>query len=65
MTITINNKQTETSAKSLSELAMELELPERGVAVAIANKMVPRTEWQNTVLEEGANIVIIKAACGG
>lgn len=65
MTITINNKQTETSAKSLCELAMELELPERGVAVAIANKMVPRTEWENTVLEEGANIVIIKAACGG
>lgn len=65
MTITINNKQTETSAKSLGELAMEIELPERGVAVAIANKMVSRAEWETTILEEGANIVIIKAACGG
>lgn len=65
MKILINNKQTETEAKSLSELAAELNLPERGVAVAVSNKMVPRTEWESTLLAEGANVVIIKAACGG
>lgn len=65
MKIIINSKETETEAKNLSDLAAELSLPERGVAVAISNKMVPRTEWSTTSIEEGANIVIIKAACGG
>jgi len=65
MKVIINNKETETKAENLSALATELALPERGVAVAIANKMVPRAEWADTTIEEGANIVIIKAACGG
>lgn len=65
MKIIINNKETETKANSLSELAAELNLPAKGVAVAIANKMVPRTEWEQTPLAEGDSIVIIKAACGG
>lgn len=65
MNIIINNKQTETSAKNLKELAAELNLPEKGVAVAVSNKMITRTEWENTEIAEGANIVIIKAACGG
>lgn len=65
MTITINNKRTETEATNLSQLAQELALPERGVAIAIANKMVPRAEWESAILQEGASVVIIKAACGG
>lgn len=65
MKIIINNKETETKAVNLSELAAELALPAKGVAVAMSNKMVPRTEWEQTPLTEGASIVIIKAACGG
>ena len=60
MNILINNKAVSTEAKNLAELALELTLPEKGVAVALSNKMVPRTEWAATVLDEGANIVIIK-----
>lgn len=65
MQILINNKTTETAATTLLELAAELQLPERGVAVALAGSMVPRTAWAETSLQEGANIVIIKAVCGG
>lgn len=65
MEININNKAVSTEAKNLAELALELSLPEKGVAVAVANKMVPRCEWASTLLAEGANVVIIKAACGG
>lgn len=65
MKIQINNKEMETEAKSLTELAKEMALPEKGVAMAKDNKMVPRAEWENTLLTEGANVVIIKAACGG
>lgn len=65
MKIQVNNKETETEAKNLAELAKEMALPEKGVAMAKDNKMVPRAEWENTLLTEDANVVIIKAACGG
>ncbi|MGN9178750.1 sulfur carrier protein ThiS [Segatella copri] len=65
MKVTINNKETETQAKTIRELAQELDLPATGVAVAISNEMVPRDEWENTIIEEGADIVIVKAFCGG
>lgn len=65
MNITINNKSTDTQAENLAQLATELELPQKGVAVAINNKMIPRTDWEATSLAENDNVVIIKAACGG
>lgn len=65
MKININNKPTACAAGTLQELAAEMSLPEKGVAVAIANKMVPRSEWGATALHEGDDIVIIKAVCGG
>lgn len=65
MKVTINNKETETQAKTIRELAQELDLPATGVAVAISNEMVSRDEWENTIITEGADIVIVKAFCGG
>ena len=65
MTIQINNKATETKARTIAELANELGLPQKGVAIAVANTMVPREEWETTALTEGASVVIIKAAFGG
>ena len=65
MKVTINNKETETQAKTIRELAQELDLPATGVAVAISNEMVPRDEWENAIITEGADIVIVKAFCGG
>ena len=65
MTIQINNKPTEAKASNIAELATELGLPQKGVAIAVANTMVPREEWETTALTEGASVVIIKAAFGG
>lgn len=65
MKVTINNKETETGAQNIAQLAAELQLPEKGVAVAIDNKLAPRTAWDSTPVGEGASIVIIKAFCGG
>lgn len=65
MKVTINNKEAETQAKTIRELVQELDLPATGVAVAISNEMVPRDEWENTIITEGADIVIVKAFCGG
>ena len=65
MKVSVNNKETETLAINLAQLVEELGLPLLGVAVAVNNRMVPRAEWDGHALFEGANIVIIKAACGG
>ena len=65
MKVTINSNPSETSAANLMELSEELSLPAKGVAVAIDNRMIPRDKWSVTSLSENANIVIIKAACGG
>ena len=65
MDININNKKTSVTSTNLQELVQEMNLPEKGVAIAISNQMIPRTEWANTPIAEGADVVIIKAACGG
>lgn len=65
MNVTVNNKPVETGVSTLKELALQLELPEKGVAVAVSNKMVPRSEWENFAITEGVSIIVIRASCGG
>ena len=65
MKIYINRKPTETSASNLAELAAELSLPLAGVALALNAKMIQRVDWENTQLSDGAEIIVIKAVCGG
>ncbi len=65
MNVTVNNKPVETGASTLKELAVQLELPEKGVAIAVSNKMVPRSEWENFAITEGVSIIVIRASCGG
>lgn len=65
MKVIINSKETEIQAKTVKELAQELDLPATGCAVAISNEMVSRDEWESHVIQEGADIVIVKAFCGG
>ena len=65
MNVTVNNKPVETDATTLKELAVQLELPEKGVAIAVSNKMVPRSEWDNFAITEGVSIIVIRASCGG
>lgn len=66
MKVQVNNKEVETiSGSTLTQLTAQLELPVRGIAIAVNNKMIPRTEWERFALHENDNLVIIKAACGG
>lgn len=65
MKIIVNNQEVETQSTNLQSLSHELGLPEKGVAIAVNNHLIPRTEWSGHSLQEGACIVIIKAACGG
>ena len=42
MKVNINNKETETQALNVKQLAEELNLPAKGVAIAISNSKVHR-----------------------
>ena len=65
MKIKVNNKEVLTGACNLLKLSQELELSPTGIAVAVNNRMVPRTEWEHFVLNENDELIIIKAVCGG
>ena len=65
MKISVNNKEVETRANYLLQLSQQLELPQTGIAVAVNNHMVPRSEWEHFVLHENDELIIIKAVCGG
>lgn len=65
MKLKVNDQEVETGAINLHELSQELELPSAGVAVAVNQHMIPRTEWKTFTLNDGDNILIIKAVCGG
>ena len=65
MRIKVNNKEVLTGACNLLKLSQELELPPTGLAVAVNNRMISRTEWEQFVLNENDELIIIKAVCGG
>ena len=66
MVITVNNKETELSQGStIADLAKQLQLPEKGIALAVHNRIIPRAQWTEQTLQPNDSIVIIKAACGG
>lgn len=66
MKVQVNNKEVElTIGNTISALAVQLELPSQGVAIALNNRMIPRNQWAEQEIQEGDSLVIIKAACGG
>lgn len=65
MKILFNQQPLEVSAANLSDLSFELQLTTSGIAVAVNNRLVPRTQWQDFLLQDGMSILVIKAVCGG
>lgn len=65
MKIKVNNREVMTDAQTLLTLMQELNMPDRGVAVAVNNGIVQRSDWGSYSLSENMKITIIKAACGG
>ena len=50
MKLTVNSKETEVKdGCTIAELSTFLALPEKGIAIAVNNRMVPRIEWEKCV----------------
>lgn len=63
----INDKEyTLEKTQSLTELFQTFNMHvEKGIAVALNNKVVPRTEWEKCMIHKNDKIILIKATQGG
>lgn len=66
MYIKVNNETQEVSDKTtLENLIKNLKIPTNGIAIAINNSVVKRTEWSSKLLQSQDDILIIKSTQGG
>lgn len=66
MDVTVNSKTVSVGDDaSVSDLLAELNVGDKGIAVAVNNEIVKKDEWNGFRLKENDKIVIIRAACGG
>lgn len=66
MEIFINGKSIATDRSlSLAELLQQQGIPTEGTAVAINNRVIPRSQWSSTPVEDQMKITVISAVCGG
>ncbi len=50
---------------TVATVLRDLDLPERGIAVALDREVVPRGQWDRTVLGDGARLEVVRAVQGG
>ena len=66
MKVLVNGEPTEIESGATVQSALAtLELPERGVAVAVDAEVVPRGQWRDHELIEGARVEVLRAIQGG
>lgn len=66
MKIRINNCETDiVSGTTIAMIAQMESLPDKGVAIAVNGEIVQRSAWNEHVINNGDDIIILKAFCGG
>ena len=67
MEIFVNNQPIQTEEKSslLSLVQSQLGENSKGLAVAVNEEVVPKNEWEKTILNQHDQVLIIKATQGG
>jgi len=67
MTVRINGEERELDgATSVADVVQSLAgQAERGVAVALDGDVVPRSDWESTMLRDGARLEVLRAVQGG
>ena len=63
--IVLNGKPAEGGGTTVAELLARLDLPHRGVAVAVDAEVIPRGEWGTHVVADGARVEVVTAVQGG
>jgi sulfur carrier protein len=67
MEIFVNNQpiQTEEQTSLLSLVFSQVGENSKGLAVAINEEVIPKNEWEKTILNQNDQVLIIKATQGG
>jgi sulfur carrier protein len=68
MRVLLNGAERELADGATVQAAVEaLDLPAagRGVAVAVDAEVVPRTQWEEHTLQDGARVEVLRAIQGG
>lgn len=66
MNVMINGQARELSeGTSVAAALAEMDIPERGVAVAVDGELVPREGWADMPLRSGVTVEVLTAVQGG
>lgn len=67
MKIVLNGSQTETSAETIAALLESIGINPSvpGTAVALNERVVPRSNWRETSIRDGDVVEVIRAVQGG
>lgn len=65
MILILNGQPYDTSAPTIAALLEEKGIAADGTAVAVAEQVVPRSQWDTTELSEDATVEILTAVQGG
>lgn len=66
MFVYFNNTSTETTAGNLDGFIREQDwYDKKGIAVALNQSVIPKSEWEQTSIKENDNILVITATQGG
>lgn len=66
MKIKINNCERDIASGTTIEMIAQMEsLPDKGVAIAVNGEIVQRRAWNGHIINNGDDIIILKAFCGG
>ncbi len=65
MILILNGQPYDTAADTVAQLLKEKDIAPEGTAVAMAEQVIPRSQWETTPLNEGAAVEILTAVQGG
>jgi sulfur carrier protein len=66
MKLTVNSEPQDFRGKNISELIQSLRMTgTNGIALAVNETVVPKTEWEKFQLSDNDKVLIIKATQGG
>lgn len=65
MILILNGQPCDTAASTVAQLLGEKDIAPDGTAVAVAEQVIPRSQWETTPLTEGAAVEILTAVQGG
>lgn len=66
MSIIVNGDPSDVApGTTVAELVSRLDLPSRGVAVAVDAEVIPRGAWETFAVPDGARVEVLIAVQGG